>query len=406
MSDPVLELWRRSWVRLCFGLAIAALGLFSIQYIFGSFRGVLNELSSVFILGGLSYLFAYLFYPLVVWLQRRRIPRALGLFLAFLIVLLFLGLATVLIGSIVNELAQFAQKLPQLVTSTQQQINVWLDELEQVRGQSQQLRDVIDQATDAVQNVLSSIVQNLLGFLQNAGSGLLTRTLGVLGGVVQFFLVLIIGTYMLGAFESVGRTALGLFPVRLQPQVLEFSKDVSIAVGGYIRGQLVIALSVGTMVGVGLGILGIPLALALGFLSAIFNIVPYLGVIISIVPALLLASQFGLVKVILVVIVFIIANQVEALVLSPNILGKTTELHPITIILTIIAGASVLGVFGGLLAVPLVALAKLLVYKHWIGSRYHTPPDAQAPPVVMPAVMQAEAESAEQKTKGEDQGAS
>jgi predicted PurR-regulated permease PerM len=220
--------------------------------------------------------------------------------------------------------------------------------------------------------------------------------------VVQFFLVLIIGTYMLGAFENIGTTALGLFPVKLQPRVLEFSKDVSTAVGGYIRGQLIIALSVGTMVGVGLGVLGIPLALALGFLSAIFNVVPYLGVIISIVPALLLASQFGLVKVILVIVVFLIANQVEALVLSPNILGKSTELHPITIILTIIAGASILGVFGGLLAVPLVALAKLLVYKHWIGSRYHTPPDAQAPPEIMPAVAQAAVESAEQKTKSED----
>jgi predicted PurR-regulated permease PerM len=118
--------------------------------------------------------------------------------------------------------------------------------------------------------------------------------------------------------------------------------------------------------------LGVPLALALGFISAIFNIVPYLGVVISIVPALLLASQFGVVTMVLVLVVFAIANQVEALVLSPNILGRTTELHPITIILTIIAGASLLGVFGGLLAVPLIALAKLLVYKHWIGSKWHS----------------------------------
>jgi predicted PurR-regulated permease PerM len=177
---------------------------------------------------------------------------------------------------------------------------------------------------------------------------------------------------MLGAFEGIGKTMLGLVPVRFQPQVLEFSHDVSTAVGGYIRGQLLIAAAVGTMVGTGLAILGVPLALALGFISAIFNIVPYLGVIISIVPALLLASQFGVVTMVLVVVVFVIANQVEALVLSPNILGRTTELHPITIILTIIAGASVLGVFGGLLAVPLVALAKLLVYKHWVGSRWHS----------------------------------
>jgi predicted PurR-regulated permease PerM len=190
--------------------------------------------------------------------------------------------------------------------------------------------------------------------------------------VIQFFLVLVIGTYMLGSFTKIGQSLLELFPTRSQPKMLEFSKDVSTAVGGYIRGQLVIAAGVGTMVGVGLAILGVPLALGLGFLSAVFNVVPYLGVIISIAPAILLAAQFGIVKVLLVLLVFMIANQVEAQFLSPNILAKTTDLHPITVILTILAGASLLGVFGGLLAVPLVALGKLLIRKHWIGSRYHT----------------------------------
>jgi predicted PurR-regulated permease PerM len=367
-----LEYLQKRWVQVCFSLAVLALGLFALQYIFGSFRGVIQELSSVFVLGGLSYLFAYLFHPLVVWLQKRGVRRGLGLAVAFLIVLLFLALATVLIGTVIRELALFAQKLPILVTTIQDQINTWLDQLEQVRGQNQEIRNLIDQATTALQEALSRIVENLLGFLQNASSGLVTRTLGVLGGVVQFFLILIVGTYMLGAFEGIGKTMIGLFPLRFQARVLEFSQDISVAVGGYIRGQLLIAAAVGTMVGTGLAILGVPLALALGFISAIFNIVPYLGVVISIVPALLLASQFGVVTMVLVLVVFAIANQVEALVLSPNILGRTTELHPITIILTIIAGASLLGVFGGLLAVPLIALAKLLVYKHWIGSKWHS----------------------------------
>lgn len=332
---------------------------------------LLREVSSVLLLAGLAYLFAYLFHPLVVWLQKRRLPRGLGLAVAFLTVLVFLTVSGVLIGNIVSELVQFTQKLPRLVQSAQGQINVWLDQLEQVRGQNESLRGVIDQATKAVQEALSRIVSSVLGFIQNLGGGLVTRTLGVLGGVVQFFLVLVIGVYMLGSFREIGATALELFPKSWQSAVLDFSKDVSTAVGGYVRGQLLIAGAVGVMVGVGLAILGIPLALALGFLSAVFNVVPYLGVIISIAPALLIASQFGLVKVLLVIAVFIIANQVEAQVLSPNILARTTDLHPITVILTILVGASLLGIFGGLLAVPLVSLAKLLIRKHWLGSRLH-----------------------------------
>jgi predicted PurR-regulated permease PerM len=359
-GNAFLVVWQNAYVRV----AVYLIALY-IAYL------LLREISSVVLLAGLAYLFAYLFHPLVEWLERRRLPRGLGLVVAFLVVLLFLGFATVLVANIVQELVLFTQKLPTLVQSTQRQINLWLDQLEQVRGQNDQLRGVIDQITTGVQEALSRIVSSLLGVIQNFGSGLLTRTLGVLGGVVQFFLVLVVGTYMLGSFRTIGQTILELFPKRWQPGVEDFSKDVSTAVGGYVRGQLLIALAVGVMVGVGLAILGIPLALGLGFLSAVFNVVPYLGVIISIAPALLLASQFGLVKVLLVVVVFVIANQVEAHFLSPNILARTTDLHPITVILTILVGASLLGIFGGLLAVPLVALAKLLIRKHWLTSRLH-----------------------------------
>jgi predicted PurR-regulated permease PerM len=368
-----LDVWRNAYVRL----GIYALGIFVLYRIAG-------ELSSVITLAGLSYLFAYLFHPLVTWVEARRVPRGLGLAFVFLIVIVFLALATLLIGSVVNQLLEFSSQLPSLVSNTQRQVNAWLDQLEQVRGTSPQLKSLIDQATSAVQTGLSSIVTNLLNILRGTGLNIISSTLGVLGGVIQFFLVLVIGTYMLGSFTQVGRTMLELFPKRLQPNALGFSKDISIAVGGYIRGQLVIAAGVGTMVGVGLAILGVPLALGLGFLSAVFNVVPYLGVIISIAPAILLAAQFGLAKVIGVIIVFVIANQVEAQFLSPTILAKTTDLHPITVILTILAGASLLGVFGGLLAVPLVALGKLLIRKHWIGSSYHLAGMPDAVPESLP----------------------
>jgi predicted PurR-regulated permease PerM len=358
--NAFFEVWKSAYVRVLMFMALAVL-----SYL------LLRELSSVVLLAGLSYLFAYLFHPLVDWVQRRRVPRTLGLAFVFGIVIVFLVISTVLITSIVNELAQFVQKLPTLVQNLEVQLTAWITQLEQFRGQDPFIESVIAQATNALQEGLSRITGGLLDILRGASVSLVSRTLGFLGGVLQFFLVLVVGTYMLGSFTQIGQTLLELFPKRYQPFALGFSRDVSIAVGGYIRGQLVIAAAVGVMVGVGLAILGIPLALALGFLSAVFNVVPYLGVIISIAPAILLASQFGLLKVVLVILVFVIANQVEAHFLSPNILAKTTDLHPITVILTILAGASLLGIFGGLLAVPIVALLKLLLRKYWLGSRYH-----------------------------------
>ncbi len=365
------QVWRNPYLRVLIYVGLVVLALLT-----------LRELRGVALLAGLAYLFAYLFHPLVVWFQRRRVPRTLGVVFALVIVLIFLGISGVLIGSVIRELVIFTEQVPKLAGDAEAQINIWLVQLEQFRGQNEQLRAIIDQATTAVQTALSSIVKNLLGLLQSAGGGLLTRTLGVLGGVVEFFLVLVVGTYMLGSFEAMGKTMLEIFPERWQPGIADFSKDVSTAVGGYIRGQLLIALAIGVTIGTGLAILGIPLALALGFLSAIFNIVPYLGVVISIAPAILLASQFGLVKVILVVVLFVAANQIEGHFLSPAILARTTDLHPITVVLTILASASLLGIFGGILAVPLVALAKLLIRKHWLPSELHN--NAPPPPPVLP----------------------
>ena len=159
--------------------------------------------------------------------------------------------------------------------------------------------------------------------------------------------------------------------MRVQPTVLELSKDISTAVGGYIRGQIIIALAIGVLTGLGLTIIGLPLGLAIGFIAGLFNIVPYLGAIIAITPALLLAIPSGWLEVVLVGVVFTIVSQLESHVLAPQILSKSTDLNPISIILAILSGLALGGVLGALLAVPLTALVKLLIRKYWLGSRFH-----------------------------------
>ena len=95
--------------------------------------------------------------------------------------------------------------------------------------------------------------------------------------------------------------------------------------GGYLRGQLLIGLTVGLLIALGLSLLGIPNALAIGFLAALLNIVPYLGPVVAAIPAVLLALPGGWGTVLLVVLVFVAANQLESSFLSPYILGRTTH---------------------------------------------------------------------------------
>lgn len=360
--SAIREVWQNPYVRVI----VYALVVYLLY-------GIASRLSGLITVAALAYLFAYLFNPLVELSRRRGIPRGVGIGLVFVLVVLFLILASVLLGTIVQQLLEFTRRLPELVQTLQASLRSLIASLEQFRS-TPQVGEIIDRGTAAVQEALSSIAGRLVTLLQGSGLNILTGAVGIVGNVLQFFLVFIIGGYMLASFPQIGRTLTELLPRRVQPLALDLAKDVNQAVGGYIRGQLVIALAVGTMVGIGLAILGIPLALTLGFLSAIFNVVPYLGVIISIVPALLLAAQFGLLKVLLVVLVFAVANQVESTVLSPMILSRSTDLHPVTVVLAILAGAALFGILGALLAVPVAAFLKLLVRKYWLNSPLHEAP--------------------------------
>lgn len=352
------------------------LALNAVRGLLGETGPIFKELGNVTRLALLSYLFAYLFNPLVEWLVSRRFLQAKGInrfarviavTIVYLIVIVFLLIASLVIVTLIQQLIIFARQLPTLFTSFENTLNGWLGNLQQVP----ELKDILKNTTKTIQDALSSLVQKLLEFLQGSGLSLISRAVGVVGNVFESFLVFVLGGYMLFAFPAVGKTLLEVFPVRVQPIMLELSKDVSTAVGGYIRGQIIIALSIGVLIGLGLTIIGLPLGLAIGFIAGLFNIVPYLGAVIAITPAILLALPSGLLKVVFVGLVFTVVNQLESHVFAPQILSKSTDLNPISIILAILSGLALGGVVGALLAVPLVALAKLLIRKYWLGSRFH-----------------------------------
>ncbi|MCL6569755.1 MAG: AI-2E family transporter, partial [Meiothermus silvanus] len=124
-------------------------------------------------------------------------------------------------------------------------------------------------------------------------------------------------------------------------------------------------------IGVGLALVGVPLAGGLGLLAGVFNLIPYVGVIVSTVPALLLAATVGWPTVLLTLLVVWLTNQLEGHLLSPRILGSTTNLHPVTVIAAILIGASLFGLLGALLMVPTAAFAKILIQDYYLKSRLY-----------------------------------
>lgn len=353
--------WRNPWFRLVvFGL---------LAYLTYRFVGLI---SGIIINFAVAYLIAYIATPLLNWLERKRVPRGLGVLLVLLAFFGLLVMAGLLFATIATQLIDLLRQLPALL----QNVQGWADKLTSwlsargVSGIDQTRDNLIAAAQTYFQDLGNNIVPILQRFLDPHGA-LLSSIMSVGNVVVQMVFILLLSVYMMLDYSRVNTSLLKIFPRPWQPHILEFTDLAGTAVGGYVRGQLVIAAFVGLVVAIGLSMLHIPSALAIGFLAGVFNIIPYLGPIIGAAPAMLLAAPSGVVKVLLVILVFVVANQVEGSFLSPLVLSKTTDLHPITVLLSILIGSALLGFAGALIAVPLVALGKLMIEKYYYSSRVY-----------------------------------
>ncbi len=247
-----------------------------------------------------------------------------------------------------NSLAEFAVRLPDFLSN---RFGV-ADESGAVAFQIQ------DQFASFLQQLLVSL-KSLLETIISGGPGLLlTGATAVISTTFQIFLILLAGAYFLYDFPRFVANFKRLVPVRYRSISDDLVHKADLAVGGYLRGQLVITMMLGVMIWVGLSLIGIN-SYDIG--QAVFNLIPYLGPILGVVPAILLGFTVSPLAALLAALVFLVANQLEAHLLSPLILSRNTNLHPVTVMLAIMAGIGLMGLLGALLAVPLVALIKVVL---------------------------------------------
>ncbi|WP_457631027.1 AI-2E family transporter [Oceanithermus sp.] len=362
MREALRQVWANPYVRV----GTLLLGLWLVYLL-------LLRTSAVWVGFLIAYTLAYLADPLVVWLERHRVRRAFGVLVVYTLFFLFLGLASVLLAEVVTQLSQLSEKLPEIIRP----FNGWVERLPGLLrdwARAPEVQAVLAHVSDSLQTLLEGFSDTLvswLGGLLDRGGNLIAGLAALAGGLVQLFVVFVVTGYLLADLPRVNAALLEALPRPWQPLALELAGKLDHAVGGYIRGQLLVAALVGLVVGLGLALIGVPMAAALGFIAGVFNLVPYLGVVVSIVPALLLALSVGTWQVLGALLVFVLANQLEAHVFSPLILGRATELHPITVVLSIMAGAALAGIWGAMLAVPAMAFAKVLYTDYYLPSRCH-----------------------------------
>jgi predicted PurR-regulated permease PerM len=381
-------LWRITWIRGVTYVLLAATVLYFLITQRASYAFALQ-------VGIAGFLIAYILNPLVDLLGRARINRGVAVALVFLLLAQALVVGSVLLSQVVAETARFVNLLPAALENlggTLGTVTGWLGRLGESLPDVLQERFGIDaggeefalqvqaQVTAWLTAAAVSIGRFVERIVVDGPQVLLAGATTIVSGAFQVVLIAIASAYILYDYPRLGRNIRRFVPVRYRALSDDLALKSDRAIGGYLRGQVLITIILGLMIWIGLTLIGVPLATAISVLAAVFNLVPYLGPIVSTIPAVLLGFTVSPLTALLALIVFLAANQIEAQVLGPMILAKSTDLHPVTVLLSILVGVGFLGLLGAFLAVPVVALVKVVLEEYLLSRPPYQEEAAGVPP--------------------------
>lgn len=276
------------------------------------------------------------FYPIVQYFERRNFPRFLAILMPYIpIIALIILLSTVIAPQLLSQTLALSRELPQILHKAGQALHF---NISLASGQS----------------FITSQIQNL-------ASNLFAFTATVFRVFIFVVAMFVISVYMILERDKMYGGLADLFPVNAQSEMRSVLHDVERKLGDWFRGQLILSLAVGVLSFVFLFFTGIPYSLTLGFLAAVFEVIPYAGPIFSAIPAIVVALNISFSKGIVVLIGYIVIHQIEGHLLAPNILHKSIQLSPLIIIGTIILGTEAGGILGALLAVPVASVLQVLI---------------------------------------------
>lgn len=316
----------------------------------------------------LALVLAYILHPAVDALERRRIGRGAAIFLLVLPLLAALAVGILWgVPALGRQIAEFIQAMPGLIRSGVEWTEWAQRELARrdfplvderaLLGRLQALDPETVVARLRVQQ--GELARRAWGAILGVGRGV-GSVLTVLGYVV---LTPILTFYLLRDYRRITARVADLVPPAQRPGVVAFAREYDRLLAGYLRGQLLVAAVIGTLTALGFWILGFPYAFLLGAIAGVFNVVPYLGIIVSAIPAIILALFSGAILLSLGKVVLVLAGVqlLEGSVISPRIVEGAVGLHPVWVILALAVAGYFFGFVGLLIAVPLAVLIKLLL---------------------------------------------
>lgn len=344
------------WSRFLWGATFAVVG-----------AALLWVLRPVFAILAASAGLAYILDPVVDWLERRGLSRESGIGVIYASFVMAL-LATVLlfIPAVAAQADQVEAKLTPVIDHLDERLLPILAVIEAKTGQTitLDLHQLQAEAPRWVKEHLPDIRATATGL----GKGLFTQGLGLMSALLNLLLLPVFLFYLLRDWDRMVAAVGELVPPRHRPRVVRIATEVDVRLGAFVRGQITVCLALSGLYSVGLLIVGIDLAVGVGVMAGLLFIVPYLGTVVGVVLSVLLALiKFGISwQVIGVVVVFVVVQGIEGYVLTPRIVGDKVGLPPLVVMIALIVGGGLLGIWGMLIAIPVTAVLSV-VAAEWLG---------------------------------------
>ena len=294
----------------------------------------------------------YVIYPAVSRLNRR-LPVWASLLIVYAVLIALAATAlSFIVPALSDNVKQFIHDAPVLVHNTQDAL-------------TNPNNPFLARLPSAARTFIAALPAELVSWLNRYGGEAATRFFSVaasiLGILAIFVVVPVVAIYILIDKDAMHATLISVIPAQSRPKFLKILQEINSVVGGFIRGQLLVAIIVGILITIMLTLLHVRYALLIGVVAGLLEVIPYLGAFVGAAPAVIISLVTnGPGNAALVVLGFVVINQLEGHLISPFVVGESVGLAPLAIVLALLTGGELFGLPGLIVAVPVAGIIKVL----------------------------------------------
>ena len=364
-------------LRLITKIFLGILIFYLINIIFNKFPILGYTLSSVII----AIIFAYIIDPIVNYLERKGVKRQFGVIIVYISAILIFGILIVsVIPKTINEISNLLTSLPAMVDTLIKEvnsfvsnvfakfnielpenlINVYKETNPKVNGDVE-TPQIVSDILNSIRATINDVITKAQGSLMGSLSNVLSKVYGFLTSAFRLVLIIIFSFYFAVDKEKFLLKVKRAIPNKYREDISYLTSNIDTALQQFIRGRMLMAIFVGLITMAYLLVLRVDFAIIIGLITCVADIIPYIGPFLGCAPAVLFAFMDSPMKALWVLILFVIVQWVENNILAPKLIGDSTGLNPLVILISIIIGGGIFGVWGMVISVPLTSIIFILV---------------------------------------------